>query len=138
MTNETTPIAYDPNVFGELLSQDPQDVRDRILRRIADAPDFESACDVLEGKTSQNQVNRVFAFLDVQWAPYESDRGFIPLAICNVVDNKTGETSEFVTTSEVLTALIRKAELTGAFPFVRRIVAKNTNSGQKALNFERV
>jgi len=73
----------------------------------------------------------------VQWAPYESDRGTIPLAICDAVNVGTGEMIEFATTSGMLTLFLRQAQLVDALPFKARITEKVTRSGQKALNFER-
>lgn len=130
--------AYDHNLFPELLSMDHGDVTARFAQRFTRAETIDDLFDVLEGNTSKTLVGTKLRLESVQWAPYESDRGVIPNAICKAVNLSTGEEFEFATTSGVLTMFIRRAELIGAIPFEARIAGKKTSNGQTALNFERV
>ena len=138
MTDQASIEAYDHNLFPELLSMDPGDVMARFAERFSQAETLDDLFDALEGNTSKNLVGKKVRVTKVQWAPYESDRGVIPLAICEAVNLTTGEEMEFATTSGVLTMFIRRAEIIGAIPFEARIAGKKTSSGQTALNFERV
>lgn len=131
-------LAYDPNLFGELLSVDPESVMERFAQRFMAAETIEDLFDALEGNLSRSLVGHKVRISSVAWAPYQSDRGTIPLAICQAVDLTTGEETEFATTAGVLTMFIRRAELIGAIPFDAKIVGKKTSNGQAALNFERV
>lgn len=130
-------VLYDRDLFPALLDQDPLEVRKRFAARFTRAESIDDLFAVLEGSTSKDMVGRVLQIRAVQWAPYESDRGVIPLAVCDAADLKTGELVEFATTGEMLTMFIRRAELVGALPFEARVTAKRTRSGQMALNFER-
>ena len=131
-------IAYDQTLFPQLLDQDPEAVRERFARRFMQAETIDDLFDVLSGNTSKEMVGRKLRVESVAWAPYESERGIIPLAICSGVDIATGEVVEFATTSEALTMFIRRAELVKALPFDAKIASKRTRNGQNALNFERV
>ncbi len=130
-------VLYDQSLFPMLREQDPEEVQARFARRFQQAQSLEDLFSVLEGTSSQDLVGHVLEIRGVQWAPYGSDRGTIPLAICDAVNLGTGEAIEFATTSGMLTVFIRQAELIGALPFKARISEKLTRSGQKALNFER-
>lgn len=138
MSASTEVVAYDPALFPDLLDQDPAEVRKRFAARFSQAKDIEDLFDVLEGNTSKDLVGHKLQVTGVAWAPYESDRGIIPNAICQAIELDTGEVIEFATTSEVLTMFIRRAEVIGALPFEAKITAKKTRQGQTALNFERV
>lgn len=129
---------YDQALFPELLAMDADNVRARFAERFMRAETIDDLFDVLSGNTSKDLAGRKMRVLSVAWAPYESDRGVIPLAICNAADLKTGDVFEFATTSEVLTMFIRRAELIGELPFEAQIAKKLTRNGQTALNFERV
>ena len=143
-TQEETPmsdasvVAYDHALFPELLSTDPGDVMGRFAERFQKAETLDDLFDALEGNLSRSLIGHKVRIDSVQWAPYQSDRGVVPLAICQAVDLTTGEETEFATTGGVLTMFIRRAELIGAIPFDAKIVGKRTAGGQTALNFERV
>lgn len=130
-------VLYDQQLFPMLREQDPLEVQARFARRFAQAGSLEDLFRVLEGTSSQDLVGHTVEVRGVQWAPYGSDQGVIPLAICDAVDAGTGEVVEFATTSAMLTLFVRRAELIGAIPFKARITEQTTRSGQKALNFER-
>lgn len=130
-------VLYDQGMFPMLREQDPLEVQKRFAARFERAETMEDLFGVLEGTSSQDLVGHTVEIRGVQWAPYESDQGTIPLAICDAVDVSTGEVAEFATTSGMLVLFIRKAELIGGLPFKARIAEKLTRSGQKALNFER-
>lgn len=138
MTDSTELGAYDHALFPTLLDQDPEAVRVRFAQRFAAAESMEDLFAVLQGTTSKDMVGRAVSIRSVQWAPFESDRGVIPLAICDAADVHTGEAFEFATTSEMLTMFIRRAEIIKALPFGARITAKKTRSGNIALNFEQL
>lgn len=131
-------LAYDQNLFPELLQTDPESVMERFAQRFMAAESIDDLFDALEGNLSRSLVGHKMCINSVQWAPFQSDRGTIPLAICQAVDLTTGEETEFATTAGVLTMFIRRAELIGAIPFDAKIVGKKTSNGQTALNFERV
>lgn len=130
-------IAYDPGLFPALLDQDPAAVSERFAKRFGAAKTLDDLFNVLEGNTSKDLVGRTVTVSDVAWAPFESDRGIIPLAICTAADAATGEVMEFATTSEALTMFIRQAEIIGELPFTARITSRRTASGREALNFAR-
>lgn len=134
----TEVIAYDPGLFPTLLSQDPEEVRARFARRFMAAESIDDLFGVLEGNTANTLVGRTLRIVGVSWAPFESDRGTIPNAICEAADVKTGELLEFATTSEQLVLFIRRAEILQKIPFDAKIVSKKTRNGYNALNFERV
>jgi hypothetical protein len=131
-------VEYNRDLFPALLDQDPRAVRERFAKRYIQAQTIDDLFDVLEGNTSQAMIGRKLRVSAVAWAPYESERGIIPLAILTAADMDTGEVLEFATTGESLTMFIRRAELIGALPFEAKIASKRTRSGQTALNFERV
>ena len=131
-------LAYDDKLFPELLSTDPGDVMARFAERFQKAETLDGLFDALEGNLSRSLVGHKVRISSVQWAPYMSDRGVVPLAVCQVTDLATGEETEFATTGGVLTMFIRRAELIGAIPFDAKIVGKKTANGQTALNFERL
>lgn len=128
---------YNHALFPDLLSQDPAAVRERFARRFMAAESIDDLFNVLEGTTSKDMVGRVVTVEQVSWAPFQSDRGLIPLAICKAADATTGEVLEFATTSEALTMFIRRAEVIGALPFTAQIKAQKTRGGNTALNFAR-
>lgn len=143
MTDDVVPastelVLYDQSMFPGLLDQDPDAVMDRFAARFQAATDLDDLFNVLEGNTGKDLIGHSVDITGVAWAPYESDRGIIPLAICSAVDLGTGEVIEFATTGRVLTYFLRQAQLIEAFPFRARIAGKRTRSGQTALNFERV
>lgn len=128
---------YDHALFPDLLSQDPLAVMQRFARRFMAAESLDALFDVLSGNTAQALVGRRLQISQVAWAPFTSDRGIIPNAICQASDIETGEVLEFATTSEALTMFIRRAELIGALPFNVKVAAVKTKGGNTALNFER-
>lgn len=137
-TDSTELIAYDPALFPKLLDQDPEEVSARLRRRFAAAKNIDDLFNVLSGNTSDSMAGRILDIRGVSWAPYESDRGVIPLAICEAFDVKDGAEVEFATTSDALVHFLRQAELTKSLPFTARITSKKTRNGYNALNFERV
>lgn len=131
-------VLYDTTLWPTLLDQDPEAVAARFAERFKRAESLNDLFDVLEGNSTKNMVGLKVRVDSVSWAPYESERGVIPNAICRGANLDTGEVIEFATTSQMLTLFIRRAELIKALPFEARIAAKKTRSGQTALNFERV
>jgi hypothetical protein len=129
---------YDAAMFPELVYQDPEEVTARFARRFEQAKTIEDLFAVLGGSSSKTMVGKKVQIQGVSWTGYESDRGVIPMAICEAIDLKTGEVVEFATTSSVLTMFIRRAELIGHMGFQVKIVEKKTRSGNTALNFEAV
>lgn len=124
--------------FPGIQSVDPEAIMGRMSERIKRAESLDELFDSLAGKSSDQLVGKRFEFRTVNWQPYESQRGTIPLALCEVVDLDTGEPDEFVTTAFMLVHFLRRAQVIGVLPFRARIVEKQTRSGQTALNFERV
>jgi hypothetical protein len=124
--------------FGEVDIAAPETILARMGARYDRAESIEDLFDALQGQSSDAMVGRKFRFLDVSWQPYQTEKGVIPLAVCDVVDLDSGEQTEFVTTGYMLVRFIRRAIQLGVMPFEARIVGKKTNSGQTALNFERV
>ena len=124
--------------FPEIRPVDPEAVMDRMRNRVRKASSLDDLFDVLNGTSSDGLVGKSFEFVGVSWQPYQAERGVIPQAVCDVVDLKTGEATEFVTTGSMLVEFLRQAQVLNSFPFRARIVEKTTKSGQKALNFERM
>lgn len=131
-------VLYDTALFPALLDQDPAEVQARFARRFVAAETLDDLFDVLEGNNSKGMVGRRVQVDSVNWAPYESDQGVIPLAIVTAIDLDSGEVIEFATTSGMLVLFIRRAEIIGQLGFQARVTEKVTRSGRKALNFERV
>jgi hypothetical protein len=136
--SDTQIEAYDHALFPELLNTDPESVMVRFAERFMRAETLDDLFDALEGNLSRSLVGHKVRIQSVQWAPYQSDRGITPLAICQATDLTTGEETEFATTGGVLTMFIRRAELLDCIPFDAKIVGKRTSNGQTALNFERL
>lgn len=130
-------ILYDPQLFPALVDQDPDAVMARFAERFKAAKTLDDLFGVLSGETSKEMVGRVVTIGAVEWAPFLSDRGEIPLAICKLVDEHGEVDGEFVTTSLALTMFIAKVQMLGLLPFRARIASKRTRSGREALNFER-
>ena len=124
--------------FPEIRDIDPEAVAERMASRVRSAESLDELFDSLTGQASDAMVGKSFEFRDVAWQPYRSQRGIIPLAVCDAVQLDTGEVHEFVTTAKMLVTFLRRAQQLGVYPFKARIVEKVTTSGQKALNFERV
>jgi len=124
--------------FGDVAIVEPEAIMTRMAGRLHKADSIDELFGALTGKSSDELDGNSFRFLGVEWQPYESAKGTIPLAVCDVVDLATGEADEFVTTAFMLVNFLRRAQVIGAYPFEARIVGKKTNRGQTALNFERV
>jgi len=124
--------------YPGILDTDPEAVSARMAERMKGADTLDELFDALTGKASDSLIGKAFEFIGVTWQPYQAARGVIPLAVVEGVDLATGEETEFVTTGAMLVQFLRRAQVLGAFPFKARIVGKKTNSGQTALNFERV
>lgn len=135
---EVLPEKYDRALFPDLLNQDPDEVAKRFASQFMRAESIDDLFDVLEGQNSRSMIGKTLQLNGVQWAPYESDRGVIPLAIIDALDLETGEVIQFATTSQMLTLFMRRAEIIGALGFRAKIVEKKTRSGNMALNFQRV
>lgn len=131
-------VLYDRALFPNLIDQDPEAVSARFAERFKAAKSVDDLFGVLDGNSSKDMVGRKVRIDRVAWAPYESERGVIPNAICSGADLDSGEVIEFATTSQMLTMFIRRAEIINALPIKVRITSKKTRSGQTALNFERV
>jgi hypothetical protein len=138
MATKAEVVLYDTALFPALLDQDPAAVTERFAKRFLAAESLDDLFNVLEGNSSKNMVGRELRINAVAWAPYESDQGIIPNAICTAADLSTGEVLEFATTSQMITMFIRKAELLQELPFDARITSKKTRSGRTALNLERL
>lgn len=124
--------------FPGIAEQTPEAIMDRMAARVRSQTTLDGLFDALSGNSSDSLVGKSFEFDGVAWQAYESDRGLIPQAVCQVVDLSTGEATEFVTTAWMLVNFLRQAEVIGVFPFKARIVGRRTKRGQTALNFERV
>jgi len=137
MADNTEVVLYDQALFPTLLDQDPEEVSARFTERFMRAESLDDLFNVLEGNSSKDMIGRTVKIEKVAWAPYESDRGVIPNAICTGVDMDSGEVIEFATTGDMLVKFIRRAELIGQLPFTATITGKKTRRGRTALNFAR-
>lgn len=129
---------YSPALLARCREQDPQEVLKRFAARFEAAQGLDDLFGALEGTNSQKLIGCRLEIASVAWAPYQSDRGMIPLAIVQAADLDSGEVIEFATTSGMLCMFLYKAEVLELMPFQARIEGKKTNSGQTALNFARV
>jgi hypothetical protein len=128
---------YDRALFPMLAAQDPEEVTARLAGRIFQAQTMDDIFGIMEGTLSKDLVDVPLDIRGVTWQPYESDRGVTPLAIVDAVNIDTGEVVQFATTSTVLVASLRQAEIIGAIPFATKIKSRKTNSGNYALNFSK-
>lgn len=133
---KTEIVAYDQTLFPMLRETDPEAVQARMAAQMFKAESIEDLFGVLNGTLSRDLVGQAVDVRSVAWQPYESDRGTIPLAVVEAVKLETGELVEFATTSTMLVAFLRQAEIIGALPFTARITSKKTRGGNMALNFE--
>lgn len=131
-------VLYDHNLFPNLVEQDPGDVMRRFAERFMRAETLDDLFDVLDGNSTAGMIGARVQIDSVEWAPYQSERGVIPNAICQGVNLDSGEVIEFATTGQMLTLFIRRAEIIGAIPFKAKIAGVKTREGNTALNFERV
>jgi hypothetical protein len=129
---------YSPALLAMCQQQDPQEVLKRFARRFDQAGTLDELFDVLQGTNSQMLIGRALEVRHVEWAPYQAERGTIPLAIVQAADIDGGELIEFATTGAMMCLFLYKWQLLKLKPFQARIVGKKTNSGQTALNFERL
>lgn len=137
-TNHSEVEVYSPALLNMCRAQDPQEVLKRFARRFEQAGSIEDLFGALEGTNSQQLIGKAIEVRHVEWAPYESDRGTIPLAIVQAADLDGGELIEFATTGAMLCLFLYKWQALKLAPFQAKIVGKKTNSGQTALNFARL
>jgi hypothetical protein len=135
--DEVITLAQFEAEFGNIQVADAGAISKRMSARYDNAKNLDDLFDALEGSSSKQLVGKVFTFLSVAWQRYDSDRGPVPQAVCNVVDVATGEADEFVTTGDMLVKFLANAVRLNAYPFTARIVEKTTKRGRKALNLER-
>ena len=137
-TKPTTEVV-DYEALGNMIKPiDPEQVTKDLFKRVLDAPDFDAALDVLDGKTSQDFKNQVFTFdnVELQWyAPRDRETPILSARADAIGDD--GEVRNFWTSSQMCVALLAKAKLSGSLPVTLRVVENTTSSGMKALNFER-
>lgn len=129
---------YSPALLAMCREQDPDQVLRRFARRFDQAATLDELFDVLQGTNSQMLVGQELEIRHVEWAPYESDRGTIPLAIVQAAKLADGELVEFATTGGMMCLFLYKWQLLKLAPFQTKIVGVKTRSGQTALNFERI
>lgn len=129
---------YSPALLAMCQQQDPTEVLKRFARRFDQATSIEDLFGVLEGTNSQALIGQHLEIRHVEWAPYQSDRGMIPLAIVQAARLDDGELIEFATTGAMLCLFLYKWQVLKLAPFQCKIVGKKTNSGQTALNFDRL
>lgn len=130
-------VLYDRAMFPNLIDQDPQQVMLRLASRFQKAQSVDDLFGALGGNSTKDMIGRKLRIISVAWAPFQSDRGIIPNAICEAVDLDSGEALEFATTGMTTTMFIRQAELIGALPVDVRIASVKTKDGNNAINFER-
>jgi hypothetical protein len=124
--------------FGEVDVSSPEDILGRMGKRYDKAENLDDLFDALGGQSSDALVGKKYRHHNVKWQPYQTEKGVIPLAVCEVTDLDTGEETEYVTSAYMLVRFLRRAKQLDAFPFDARITGKRTNRGQTALNYERV
>jgi hypothetical protein len=129
---------YDRNLFGNLISQDPEAVMARFAEQFMKAATVDEVFAVLEGNNASQFYGRKLEIRTVAWAPFKTETGWIPNAIIDAADLDSGELVQFSNTGRVSNMMLRKVELLGALPWQVRIVGVRTAEGQTATNFERV
>jgi len=129
---------YSPALLAMCEQQDPAQVLKRFARRFEQAETIDDLFDALQGTNSQMLIGKKLEVRSVEWAPYQAERGTIPLAIVQGFDLDDGNELEFATTAGMLCLFLFKWQAIGGKPFQARIEGKKTNSGQVALNFVRV
>jgi hypothetical protein len=129
---------YDRNLFGNLISQDPEAVMARFAEQFMKASTVDEVFAVLEGNNASQFYGRKLEIRAVAWAPFRTEEGMIPNAIIEAADLDSGELVQFSNTGRVSNMMLRKVELLGGLPWQVRIVGVRTAEGQTATNFERV
>jgi hypothetical protein len=81
--------------------------------------------------------NKVFNILEVSFAPYESERGVIPMAHVDGLLEGTDEITSWRTTSTSIVAMLAKLHQLQAFPLKVRIVAAKSKGGFKPYHLEK-
>jgi hypothetical protein len=81
--------------------------------------------------------NKVFNILEVSFAPYESERGVIPMAHVDGLLEGTDEITSWRSTSTSIVAMLAKLHQLQAFPLKVRIVAAKSKGGFKPYHLEK-
>jgi hypothetical protein len=129
---------YDRQLFGNLISQDPEAVMARFAEQFMAAKTVEEVFAVLDGNSATRLYGEVVEIRSVAWAPYQTEDGVIPNAIIEAVNMHTGEQVQFSNTGRLSNMQLRRVELIGGLPLKVRVVGKRTAGGQTATNFELV
>ena len=116
---------------------DPLTVQRKIVDRIFKATTVDEVFEVYAGDATAALENRVFNVLEVSFAPYESERGVIPMAHVDGLPEGTDEITSWRSTSTSIVAMLAKLHYLQAFPLKVRIVAAKTQGGFKAYHLEK-
>ena len=82
---------YDRQLFGNLISQDPEAVMARFAEQFMAAKTVEEVFAVLDGNSATRLYGEVVEIRSVAWAPYQTEDGVIPNAIIEAENMHTGE-----------------------------------------------
>ena len=141
-TPDTTPVEADTPKSAEAglfptSDNDPAVATRRMVERVFEAQTLDDLFDSTTGTSSDDLIGHTLDIRSVEWSEYNAENGPIPMATLQAYDETAAKAVEFISTSPMLTAFIRKAELIDQIPFRARIEGKRTRSGQTALNFVR-
>jgi hypothetical protein len=112
-------------------------VQRKIVDRIFKASNVDEVFEVYAGDATAALENKVFNILEVSFAPYESERGVIPMAHVDGTLEGDGEITSWRSTSTSIVAMLAKLHQLQAFPLKVRIIAAKTQSGFKAYHLEK-
>jgi len=116
---------------------DPLAVQRKIVDQIFKATTVDQVFGIYAGDATASMENRVFNVLEVSFAPYESERGVIPMAHVDGLLEGTDEITSWRTTSTSIVAMLAKLHYLQAFTLKVRIVAAKTQGGFKAYHLEK-
>ena len=116
---------------------DPLAVQRKIVDRIFKAQTVDEVFEVYAGDATAALENKVFNILEVSFAPYESERGVIPMAHVDGLLEGTDEITSWRSTSTSIGAMLAKLHQLEAFPLKVRIIAAKTQGGFKAYHLEK-
>jgi hypothetical protein len=116
---------------------DPLAVQRKIVDRIFKASTVDEVFEVYAGDSTAALRNKVFTVLEVSFAPYESERGVIPMAHVDGTLEGDGEITSWRTTSTSIVAMLAKLHALQAFPLKVRIVGNPTRGNFTAYHLEK-
>jgi hypothetical protein len=116
---------------------DPLQIQRNIVERIFKADSVDEVFNVYAGDATASIENKVFRVTGVDFAPYESEHGVIPMAHVTGAVAGEGEEMTWRTTSTSIVAMLAQLTALGAWPLDVRVVGAKTRGNFKAYHLEK-